>query len=67
MYEELIKFIEQELDFCKNYAEDKHTKELFFHNAFGAVLWESQRTGQDMDEFWEPYREEFIKTIEGRG
>ena len=61
MNEKLIEFIEYQLSLCEGHMG--HYCELFMHNAYGAVLWESMRTGDDLEEFWEPYKEKFEKKM----
>lgn len=65
MFNTLKEFVEYQLSLCRNHRGANDVKELYMHNAFGAVEWEGWRTGQDMTEFWEPYREQFEKSIWG--
>ena len=57
----LEEFVEMQLQMCKNHRGNE--KELFMHNAFGAVEWEGWRTGKDMTKWWEPYRQQFNEEI----
>lgn len=64
MKEKLEKFVEMEFDYCCK-ATTTRDKTLYFHNAFGAVQWESYRTGKDLKDWWHPWREKFLIEIWG--
>lgn len=65
MFNTLVEFVEYQLNMCKNCRDGWEYKQLYLHNAFGAVEWEGWRTGKDMTEFWMPYREQFYKEVWG--
>lgn len=59
MMEQLERFVQIQYGFAHN-ATTPDGVEPFFHNAFGAVQWEMFRTGEDLTEWWEDWREKFL-------
>ena len=64
MLKQLERFVITEFNYCCR-APLIEDKIIYFHNAYGAVAWESYRSGRDLEVWWLPWREKFLKEIWG--